>query len=279
MPEKTLNKWIVVTSINQPTLAVKAFGKLAKTRADFRVVVVGDTKTPGDWSCDGVDFLSIDAQMKRYSPLAELIPVRHYCRKNLGYLYAVQHGADVIIDTDDDNIPYDNFGSNISEKVEGRLLNGTDSNGGGGDAPDKGGWVNIYRHFTDFKAIWPRGLPLDAIQQEGHIPGPTLARCLVQQYLADEDPDVDAIYRLTGGPLLSFNAKAAPVILAGAGNPAHAAWVPFNSQNTLFFREAFGLLYLPCFVSFRMTDIWRSFVRATSWQSLSPRPERLMTMI
>jgi hypothetical protein len=29
---------------------------------------------------------------------------------------------------------------------------------------------------------------------------------------------------------------------------------------TLFARKAFPLLYLPCDVSFRMTDIWPSFV-------------------
>jgi hypothetical protein len=37
-------------------------------------------------------------------------------------------------------------------------------------------------------------------------------------------------------------------------------WCPFNSQNTTWFKEAFPLLYLPSFCSFRMTDIWRSFV-------------------
>jgi hypothetical protein len=38
------------------------------------------------------------------------------------------------------------------------------------------------------------------------------------------------------------------------------SWSPFNSQNTSWFREAFPLLYLPSYCSFRMTDIWRSFV-------------------
>ena len=37
-------------------------------------------------------------------------------------------------------------------------------------------------------------------------------------------------------------------------------YCPFNSQNTIFWREAFPLLYLPAYVSFRMTDIWRSFI-------------------
>lgn len=45
------------------------------------------------------------------------------------------------------------------------------------------------------------------------------------------------------------------------------AWSPFNSQNTAFFEPAFALLYLPCFVNMRMTDIWRSFVaQAALWK-------------
>lgn len=37
-------------------------------------------------------------------------------------------------------------------------------------------------------------------------------------------------------------------------------WCPFNSQNTKWHRAAFPLLYLPATCSFRMTDIWRSFI-------------------
>src|SRR5579872_5535151 len=115
--------------------------------------------------------------------------------------------------------------------------------------------VNIYRHFTNDIGIWPRGLPLDALQETGSI-GPLLAprTCPIQQYLADNDPDVDAIYRLTRQTPLYFDREAEPVVLASE------TWTPFNSQNTLFYRDAFPLLYLPCHVSFRMTDIWRSFV-------------------
>ncbi len=38
------------------------------------------------------------------------------------------------------------------------------------------------------------------------------------------------------------------------------AWSPFNSQNTAWWPAAYPYLYLPSFVSFRVTDIWRSFV-------------------
>ena len=38
------------------------------------------------------------------------------------------------------------------------------------------------------------------------------------------------------------------------------SWSPFNSQATTWPRELFPLMYLPTTCTFRMTDIWRSFV-------------------
>jgi hypothetical protein len=248
------DRWIVITSINRPTRAIEVVSSLCRSRG-WRAVVVGDTKTPADWNSPGIDFLSADRQRELFGQLAELIPYRHYCRKNLGYLYAIRHGAELILDTDDDNIPYPNFGTAISPIVRGRLLSGP-------------GWVNIYKHYIDGGAIqiWPRGLPLDAIDQAGTVGGSEIEEhCPIQQYLADNDPDVDAIYRLTTRGAVFFK-KDAPSLIVERN-----AWVPFNSQNTAFFRQAFALLYLPCFVSFRMTDIWRSFVAQAALWSVGRR--------
>ena len=82
---------------------------------------------------------------------------------------------------------------------------------------------------------------------------PLNARALVQQYLADGDSDVDAIYRLTSNKEVKF--KPGLTIFLEDGQIC-----PFNSQNTIWYADAFPLLYLPSFVSFRMTDIWRSFI-------------------
>ena len=230
--------WIVVTTINPPTAAIGHISALCAR--GWSAVVVGDTKTPADWSSPGIDFLSVDRQRELFGPFADALPYRHYCRKNLGYLYAISRGAELILETDDDNIPYPAFGAETEREVAGRYV-------------EHRGWVNVYRYFTD-ELIWPRGLPLDAIHDA--VPAAREGRgyrCPVQQYLADSDPDVDAIYRLLFREPVTFRREAPVVLSAGAE-------VPFNSQNTLFFREAFPLLYLPCHVSFRMTDIWRSFV-------------------
>ena len=235
------NSWIVLTTINPPTEAVESIAKLCER--GWSAVVVGDTKTPPGWHCAGIQYLDVAAQRELFGRFADAVPYKHYCRKNLGYLYAIRHGAELILETDDDNIPYESFGRNLSRTVrEGRRLSAA-------------GWVNIYKHFTSDAHIWPRGLPLDAIDEAGELsPLETPVECSVQQYLADNDPDVDAVYRLTNKRPVFFDREASPVVLS------KGAWVPFNSQNTVFFREAFPLLYLPCFVSFRMTDIWRSFV-------------------
>lgn len=81
----------------------------------------------------------------------------------------------------------------------------------------------------------------------------TTIDCPIQQGLADENPDVDALYRLTLPLPLTFE-KNDNVAL---GNDSIC---PFNSQNTTWFKEAFPLMYLPSHCSFRMTDIWRSFI-------------------
>jgi hypothetical protein len=158
----------------------------------------------------------------------------------LGYLYAISRGAECILETDDDNIPYENFGHSISKQLSARMIGGTQ-------------WVNIYKHFVD-ELIWPRGLPLDEIHSIGNVSEQIISRSFpIQQYLADLDPDVDAVYRLVLNKEVTFVGKSTFGL-------EKSSWVPFNSQNTLFYHEAFPLLYLPCHVSFRMTDIWRSFV-------------------
>lgn len=75
----------------------------------------------------------------------------------------------------------------------------------------------------------------------------------VWQALADGDPDVDAIYRLTDNTEVFF-AQRPPIVLP------EGTLCPFNSQNTAIRRELFALLYLPAYVNFRFTDILRGLV-------------------
>ena len=234
---------LVVTSINPPNAILRALASGA-TKAGVGFIVVGDTKSPSDFALEGCQFLDIAAQLGTGLAFAAACPTRHYARKNIGYLVAVRDGARVIIETDDDNWPTEAFFAPRRREVTARAL---------GHA----GWANLYRYFTE-ATIWPRGFPLDAI----HDPLPpfeTLENgpldCPIQQGLADENPDVDAVYRLVMPLPLRFARGRA--VAAGRGT-----WCPFNSQNTAWWPDAYPLMYLPAHCSFRMTDIWRSLVAA-----------------
>ncbi|EPB78428.1 hypothetical protein ANCCEY_02494 [Ancylostoma ceylanicum] len=73
----------------------------------WELVVVGDTKTPKTWSWKGVHFLGVEDQQRLGYRIVRNLPYRSYTRKNIGYLYAIERGAQWIYDTDDDNKPYD----------------------------------------------------------------------------------------------------------------------------------------------------------------------------
>jgi hypothetical protein len=211
---------------------------------------MGDVPSPPDFAIDGCEFYSLARQAATGFKTAQLLPTRHYTRKNIGYLLAIQSGARIILETDDDNFPRPGFWEAKPRLLRVPLLERT-------------GWANVYAYFTDAN-IWPRGLALDAIRRPlpefESLPELELD-CPIQQGLADENPDVDAIYRLALP--LPVNFRSDRRVALGPG-----CWCPFNSQNTTWYADAFPLLYLPSCCSFRMTDIWRSFVaQRIAWEN------------
>jgi len=231
---------IVVTSIFPPSPALREIAKGAAV-AGYKLIVVGDANSPPNFDLQPCDYHDLARQEKSGLRFAELCPTRHYARKNIGYLLAARAGAPLILETDDDNFPHPEFWRARQMQSSAAVLRFA-------------GWVNVYRYFTDAN-IWPRGLPLDAI----HRPPPNLSSsseevaCPIQQGLADGNPDVDAIYRITLPLPQKFRRNMS--IALGSGS-----WCPFNSQNTAWWPQAYPLLYLPAHCSFRVTDIWRSFV-------------------
>lgn len=231
---------IVITSIFAPTEAVTKFAALP----DYQLVVAGDKKSPADWSAPDVQYLNVADQEALGFRMSEKLPFNHYGRKMMGYLHAIRAGAQAIVDTDDDNIPYDSWSF---PELEGTFAT----------SPADAGFVNIYKNFTSHH-IWPRGYPLDLILNTEHnLKEADLTQENVKigiwQGLADSDPDVDAIYRLVDNTEIFFD-KRSPIVLA------EGTLCPFNSQNTLVRRELFPLLYLPAYVTFRFTDILRGLV-------------------
>lgn len=76
---------------------------------------------------------------------------------------------------------------------------------------------------------------------------------VIQQSLADSDPDVDAIYRLTIYEKIKFSQDLKFSLKKNV-------YCPFNSQNTYWHKSVFSLLYLPSTVNSRVTDIWRGYI-------------------
>ncbi len=116
-------------------------------------------------------------------------------RKNLGYLWAIQHGAEELYETDDDNEPVNNLLPNLDNGYY--VYNGTGRQ-----------VANPYAHFG-FPHIWPRGYPLDQIRPQAQAErfSRLQARPLILQGLADKDPDVDAIFRCSRSPMHELSAS------------------------------------------------------------------------
>lgn len=238
---------VVITSIASPNTILR---QIAHDCTDRKLpfYLIGDSKSPADFSLPGCDFYSVDRQLQTDLKTAALVPLKHYARKNIGYLLAIRDGASLILETDDDNMPREDFYRPLP--VSQTLPTFTNA-----------GWVNVYRYYSDL-LIWPRGLPLDEVTKPlSPMPAEASVLCPIQQGLADDNPDVDAVYRLLLPLDITFRSGIRLALSTDS-------WCPFNSQNTAFYQEAFPLLYLPAYCSFRMTDIWRSFVaQRIGWEN------------
>lgn len=268
----------VITTIQRPTDCVRVLATRL-SQGTGHLVIAGDTKGPDSFDLSVVPgfeagqltFLRIDEQLSSGFRLAELLPTKHYARKNVGYLHAIRAGATCIYETDDDNRPLDSWvprsehlsnpvivkSAEVGSKKKPDSLESTDK---GSPLLQPAKWVNVYRYFSD-QNIWPRGLPLDRIHtlievlpqtapSEGE---PSRIHAPIQQGLANGAPDVDAIWRLVLDREFCFEQRESVLV-----PPGH--WCPFNTQSTWWWPVVYPLLYVPSYCSFRMCDIWKSFV-------------------
>lgn len=235
-----LNAALVVTSIAEPNDCLRALAAESAQRA-ARFIVIGDRSSPAQFNLAGCDFYSPARQEALHYRYSAIAPWRHYARKNIGYLEAIRSGVDRIYETDDDNFPLPGF---WNEQIETHVHLARGST-----------WFNVYQWYgTD---AWPRGYPLRLIKTSltaelALVPAPT-NRVAVWQGLVANDPDVDAIFRMTRHGDVVFQDHGSIVL-------GPAVWCPFNSQNTCWEQVAFPLMYLPATCSFRATDIIRSYV-------------------
>lgn len=227
----------VVTTIQPVTPSMET---LAQHLGGLPLIVVGDEQGPTSYDLPNTKLLGL-RQQQDYA-LGQALKTRSYARKNIGYLEAMQHGASCIYETDDDNAPMDSW--RIREEQTPAL-----------PTHGSGAWVNVYRAFTH-EHIWPRGFPLE-LSMDGSLPmlGGFISpvRAPIQQGLANGSPDVDAVWRMTLERPFTFEQRPSVLVTPHT-------WSPFNSQTTWWWPDAYPLMYLPTHCSFRVCDIWRSFV-------------------
>lgn len=252
--------YAVMTTINSPTRSVIELVRRLEIEG-ASLVVAGDSKGPPCFqsptfssnAIESIHFLSLEDQRSGPFELGRQLPTRHYSRKNIAYLAAIAADATCIYETDDDNAPTANWQARAETTPISRSIRSV------GDLSPR--WVNAYSLFSSAH-IWPRGIPLDRIKEPHSAvatPCPDdhqemkLVRAPIQQGLVNGSPDVDAIWRLTLDSEFEFNNH--PSVEIKTGN-----WCPFNTQSTWWWPAAFPLLYIPSYCTFRMCDIWKSFV-------------------
>src|SRR5713226_8459873 len=209
---------IVVTSIAGPNAPLQALARGCRERG-HTFIVIGDEASPSDFSLEGCDFFGLKQQHELGLKLATQCPTRHYARKNIGYLLAMRAGATLIIETDDDNTPYEAF---WHQRTRGQTVR----------AATEAGWLNVYRYFTD-AYVWPRGFPLNRINapQTAFDELATLnIDAPIQQGLSDVDPDVDAIYRPTQTAPVSFSRDRPAALKQYALSPLNTHPPPWWAQ-------------------------------------------------
>jgi len=240
-----MKKFIVTTTINKPTLATLKFCEIAQNK-NWTFVIIGDTKTPHEsykqLENNHVIYLSPEDQESLYPELSETIGWKSIQRRNIGFVYAYNQGADIVATVDDDNIPYDNWGDNllVNQEIEVDLYENISSNYFDPISP------------TNHSELWHRGYPIEDLPFKNNIEykGKTKRKVLVQADFWDGDPDIDAICRLSKKPIVKFNEF----------NPfCSNQLAPFNSQNTFLSREVLPF-YAVLPHAGRMDDIWGSYI-------------------
>ncbi|KAG2433955.1 hypothetical protein HYH02_012500 [Chlamydomonas schloesseri] len=153
--------WIVLTTIQPPTPNLRALAGMP----GWCKVFVMDRHSPPSFNSSlagpGLVVLTVAEQERLGWAVASRVPWNHIGRKNLGYLYAVLHGAELIYDTDDDNYVLDDSPEFLPRSLAApppgwQLLSAPAVSAGGADV------FNPYPFFGA-PGAWPRGFPLSAV--------------------------------------------------------------------------------------------------------------------
>lgn len=249
-------KWIIVSVSDNATDSIRRLKRIK----GWQVLAVGNSRTPNDWYVKGVIFLSLEVQAKLGYRVVDLLPYDSYVRKNVGYLFAIQHGAKKIYDADDrGEVIDDDLGKHFDVELVGESARQEVVLQYRHDIENRS-VVNPYVHFGQ-RSVWPRGLPLEnvgEIEREEYYTEVFGGKQFIQQGISNGLPDVDSVFYFTRKPSLEpFDIRFdehAPKVAFPQGT-----MVPMNSFNTLHHYSAFWGLMLPVSVSSMASDVIRGY--------------------
>ncbi|CAJ1928236.1 unnamed protein product [Cylindrotheca closterium] len=188
-------------------------------------------------------FFSVERQKKwerldgPIGAFVRVMPWRHFGRKNLGYLFAILHGADFFFDFDDDN--YIKVDESTGKPVE--IL------------PSTTVLDNVMVAMSGPTAFNHHPM------MKPSIPAPSWARGFPWEYIKDEATEGEPAFSQSIPFVSKLNSIG--VIHEGATNvlvPKHA-YSPYNAQASIHTQPALWATLLPTTVPGRVSDIWRSY--------------------
>ncbi|KAK3581710.1 hypothetical protein CHS0354_003596 [Potamilus streckersoni] len=244
-------RWAVVRATSYPTNAVR---KIASDN-NWCLVIVADINTPSKdeylttlgYSGRKIVFLNVADQDILFSDISTAIPWGHIGRKNVGYLFAIQKGAEWIWDFDHNNegVLDINIINNLNTMSVLQTCRGHHK------------LFNPYAYFgVNETYIWPRGFPLEFARDTSTRPNLCNGNIAIKSVIANREPDVDATFRFSREYPITFEAtQTFPFILV----PRYSH-CPFNERATLWTKQAFYYMALPTSIHSRVSDIWRSYI-------------------
>ena len=246
-----MKKFIISTTINPPTEAIKKFDNLK----DWNLIVSGDLKTPPNYKLKNGIYISPKDQEKISKKLSNLIGWNCIQRRNFAMIMAYKQGADIIATIDDDNIPFANWGKNllIESKVSANKYITKE------EAFDP---ISV----TNYKHLWHRGFPLQILKNKNKNKDIKKINSDfdIQADFWNGDPDIDAVCRMEHAPECKFQTSVFPF--------TSNKMSPFNSQNTYLKRKVMEHYFLFPHIG-RMDDIWASYyVEAKGFKVLYNKP-------
>ena len=282
--------WIVVAAVkSKPTVAIQRAAALSFSEDDgggWCIVVVADKKIRRNYAKEAgflfnhraqenIHFLSIRDQKKmmkknNLGKFSHDIQLGHASRKNIGYLYAIQRGANLIFDMSDDHaLNLDNRGKVVSPLPSLSTVR----------VPLLGNKI-AFNHLPlmGVSGESAPGFPLSLSHDKAthgmvayETENITLSNLAVLQICADGEQNLEAAKQVIDQDPNTFegtnstnstNSTNTPLIV-----PLHT-FSPYNAHSTIHTQQAHWALLLPVTLPSELSHIWRSYMAQALYRHL-----------